>query len=72
MLIFSVSREMVDSQWMTPEVLATSPFALVGAPGAIIEGLYERRERWGLSYYVCFGDDIDRMSPVGTQLADVR
>ena len=31
-----------------------SPYVLLGSAEAMIDALVERRERWGLSYIVCF------------------
>ncbi|GAC1459563.1 MAG: LLM class F420-dependent oxidoreductase [Candidatus Limnocylindrales bacterium] len=49
---------------LPPELSASSPYALVGDPGAMVELMHERRERWGLTYYVCFARDLERFAPV--------
>ena len=56
---------------MSPETVGASPWAFVGEPGAIVDVLHERRERWGLSYYVCFADEtgMDRFVEVVRRLA---
>jgi hypothetical protein len=72
MLVFSFYpsvNEVADSLWTSREVATTSPFMLIGDSSATIDGLYERRERWGLSYFVCLDEDIDRMIPVVRKLA---
>jgi hypothetical protein len=56
--------------WMPRELLATSPYVLLGDAGAMAEALHERRERWGFSYFVCWSDDIDRFIPVVRRLAN--
>jgi probable F420-dependent oxidoreductase len=56
-------------RYVPRQLLATSPYVLLGDVGAIVEGLRERRERWGLTYYVCWGDQIDKFIPVVRQLA---
>ena len=53
-----------------PEKALTSPFALIGPTNTMVEALHERRERWGLSYFVCFQKDLDAIIPVVRQLAD--
>lgn len=40
-----------------PALAAESPYVLIGDPPAMIEKLLERRERWGISYFVCFASD---------------
>ena len=75
-LIFGVSSS-VDAiqegdrvlRFVPRELLATSPYVLLGDEGAIVEGLYERRDRWGLTYYVTWADQIDRLIPVVRRLA---
>ena len=46
------------------EVIAESPFALVGPPAKIIDDLRERRDRWGFSYVIVGQNDIDPFAPV--------
>ncbi|MFM7044831.1 MAG: TIGR03621 family F420-dependent LLM class oxidoreductase, partial [Ilumatobacteraceae bacterium] len=46
-----------------------SPFALIGSVGEIVERLIERRERWGFSYVIVGGADVDSFAPVVAQLA---
>lgn len=53
----------------SPEVSATSPFFLVGDTSAMVDQLLERRERWGLSYIVCFDRDLELFTPVVRALA---
>jgi probable F420-dependent oxidoreductase len=73
-LLFYVGRSAEDipleeSGWTAPEVLADSPYALIGDTNQMIESLLERRERWGLSYFVCWPDDMDVLAPVVERLA---
>jgi alkanesulfonate monooxygenase SsuD/methylene tetrahydromethanopterin reductase-like flavin-dependent oxidoreductase (luciferase family) len=51
-----------------PKDVLTSPLALVGSVGEIIERLRERRERWGYSYTVIPGDKAHDFAPVVAQL----
>ncbi len=53
-----VERQMVES----------TPFALVGPPSKLVEDLLERRERWGFSYIIVGGDDIETFAPVVAEL----
>lgn len=61
--------EVRDDDWIPRELVAASPHALVGEVSAAVEILQERRERWGLSYYVCFDSDLERFAPIVHQLA---
>lgn len=47
-----------------PSMIANSPFALMGPPAKIAEDLLERRERWGLSYIIVGGEDVNSFAPV--------
>ena len=51
------------------EVIAASPFALIGPPSKLVEELRERRERWGFSYVIVGQDEIDAFAPVVAELA---
>jgi probable F420-dependent oxidoreductase len=51
------------------DVIAESPFALVGPPSKIIDELSDRRERWGFSYVIVGQNDIDPFAPVVAALA---
>lgn len=51
---FKAPREMVDS----------TPFGAIGPPSAIVEQLIAQRERWGFSYVIVGGDDVDSFAPV--------
>ncbi|MEO6570941.1 MAG: TIGR03621 family F420-dependent LLM class oxidoreductase [Ilumatobacteraceae bacterium] len=52
------------------DVIADSPFALVGPTGKIADELRERRERWGFSYVIVGQNDIESFAPVVAALAD--
>ncbi len=45
-------------------MIAETPFALIGPPSKLIEDLLARRERWGLSYVIVGGEDVDSFAPV--------
>ena len=51
------------------DVIAQSPFALVGPPSKLIDDLRERRERWGFSYVIVGQDDVESIAPVVAALA---
>ena len=53
-----------NDEWPSSEAAAASPHAVVGEPAAIAETLLERRDRWGLSYVVCFDTHVDALRPV--------
>jgi probable F420-dependent oxidoreductase len=52
-----------------PDAVLASPYVLLGTADEIADTLRERRERWGLSYYVCNDDSIDAFAPIVEQLA---
>lgn len=47
-----------------PSLVANSPFALMGPPAKIAEDLLARRERWGFSYVIVGGEDVNSFAPV--------
>ena len=51
------------------EVIAASPFALVGPVDKIVDELQERRETWGFSYIIVGQNDVDAFAPVVAQLS---
>ncbi len=51
------------------EVIADSPFALVGPAGKIIEDLQARRGRWGFSYVIVGQNDVESFAPVVAALS---
>ena len=64
------SLEFVASMFdSTPELAGESPAVLVGSVGEMVEQLQTRRERWGFSYPVLQGDDIDEMAAIIAELA---
>jgi len=56
-------------QQLGPDDLLESPYVLIGTIEQIIEDLRERRDRWGISYYVIFEPYIDAFAPVVARLA---
>jgi probable F420-dependent oxidoreductase len=51
------------------ELLAATPFVLVGDDAAQAEALHERHQRWGFTYFVCYSDQLDKFIPVVRRLA---
>ena len=51
------------------EMVAASPFALVGSTETMIDELLRRREELGFSYVIVGGDDVDAFAPVVAALA---
>jgi len=51
-----------------PEMVAATPFALIGSPDKIVEDLLARRERWGFSYIIVGAEDVDSFAPVVASL----
>jgi probable F420-dependent oxidoreductase len=52
-----------------PRMVAESPFALIGSPDELVDRLLERRERFGVSYVIVGGDDVESFAPVVAALA---
>ncbi len=52
-----------------PDAVLSSPYVLLGTVDEIVATLGERRDRWGLSYYVCNDDSVDAMAPIVERLA---
>lgn len=50
-------------------MIANTPFALMGPPSKLIEDLLARRERWGFSYVIVGGEDVEAFAPVVAALA---
>ena len=46
------------------DMIAESPFALIGPPSKLIEDLLARRERWGFSYVIVGPDEAEAFAPV--------
>ena len=71
-LLFHVARRLEDlpsDGWADVDLLANSPYTLIGQTQTMVETLLARRDRWGLSYYVCFDDDVEILAPVVSEVA---
>jgi hypothetical protein len=51
------------------EQLLVSPHALIGSVDQIVVNIQERRERYGLSYYLIPQDQLEAFAPVVARLA---
>ena len=56
-------------RFMPRELLAKSPYVLLGDAVGMAEALHERRERWGFTYFVCWADQLEQFIPVVRRLA---
>jgi probable F420-dependent oxidoreductase len=54
---------------VSPELVRTSPLALVGSHSEVVNKLLSIREQTGISYFVVFDSALDDMGPVVTRLA---
>lgn len=66
-LVFGLYRsldEVTENDGIPRHLVPASPYALVGDVEAIVATLHERRERWGLSYYVCFDGHLEQFLPI--------
>ena len=54
---------------LSAETVLASPYVLIGTEDQICDTLVERRERWGLSYYVFNDDSIDAVAPIVARLS---
>ncbi len=53
----------------TQEQIRVSPHLLIGPVESFVETLLDRRERYGISYIVFLGDDLEAVRSVVEQLA---
>lgn len=53
---------------LSTELIAESPFVLIGPPAKLIDDLHARRERWGFSYVIVGQNDVDSFAPVAAAL----
>jgi probable F420-dependent oxidoreductase len=67
--MYPSEQNVPTDDWVRPDLVAESPYVLLGDPGAMVETLLSRRERWGLSYVVCFEHDLEQLLPVVRRLA---
>jgi len=71
-LLFGVIPNLENASkqdWMPPEVVGISPHILHGDASQMCDALEERRERWGLTYFVCFSGHFDRLAVVAEKMS---
>ena len=64
-----VAEMMAPGLGLTPAEAREVPIALVGSVDEICDQLVERRERWGLSYWVVHDPEMEAFAPVVERLA---
>jgi probable F420-dependent oxidoreductase len=71
LLVFGLnpSGSQLDTDTVPRDLLETSPYALLGETDAMVDTLLARRDRWGLTYFVCWDYDVDKFIPVVRRLA---
>lgn len=67
----ATERLIREREWrgVTPEEVWTMPSVLIGTPARIAEDIVARRERYGFSYYVFAGSQLEACAPVVEALA---
>ncbi len=65
------AAEELTSRWaqLTADEFLASPYVLVGTVSQMTDDLLERRERWGISYYVVHQPYLEAFAPVVARLA---
>jgi len=63
------AQDNVAAQGADPDLALTSPFVLVGDAKQIADTITERHDRWGITYYVCFERDFEKLIPVVHEFA---
>lgn len=72
-LVFGIFDRVEDCQpdgWIRPDFVDASPHAFVGEPVRVADTLLARREEFGITYYVCFDYDLERMEPIVAAVLD--
>lgn len=54
---------------LSAEQVLASPYFLIGTAEQMVDDLLERRERWGVSYFVVQEDHLDAFAPVVAELS---
>ena len=67
--IFRTTEDIPKDFWPSYDLAPRSPYVLLGDMEAMVEALHERRERLGLSYFVCFDEDLERFLPLVRRMA---
>lgn len=67
--VYPSADDVSDEDWIPRDLVASSPYALVGDTEAMVDSLLARRERWGFTYNVCMDGDLEKFIPVVRKLA---
>jgi probable F420-dependent oxidoreductase len=59
-----LAGEIGEARGIPAEEVLESPLFLIGSVDEIVEKLYQRRERWGYSYYTILQESADEFAPV--------
>lgn len=65
----AAAEELAPARMLTPEQVLASPYYLIGSIGDIVERLSSLRERYGVSYFTVFPEDMESFAPVVKRLA---
>jgi probable F420-dependent oxidoreductase len=66
--MYRSERDVPADDWVRPDLVAESPYVLLGDDAAMADELIARRDRWGLSYIVCFERDLEQFLPIVRKL----
>lgn len=70
-LVFGLHRssdEIPLQDWTSREVASRSPYYLVGDTARVVDELLARRDRWGISHWTFWEEDIAAAAPIVDQL----
>jgi probable F420-dependent oxidoreductase len=66
-LIFAAGQsldELAAREGIDPVIAQSSPHLLLGDAPAMSDAIQERRDRWELTYHVCFDRDVEQLAPI--------
>jgi probable F420-dependent oxidoreductase len=65
------AQELATGRWaqLTPDEILDSPYVLVGTVDQMVEALWARRERWGISYVTTHEPFMAALAPIVARLA---
>jgi probable F420-dependent oxidoreductase len=65
------AAEKLQQRWeqLSVDEILAAPYVLIGTVDEMVEALHERRDRWGISYFVTFEPYLDAFAPVVARLA---
>ena len=68
--IDEIAAKIAANTRSTPGQIVASPHMLIGPSEHVTQSLLAHRERYGISYFVFLGGDLDAVGPIVEQLAD--